>query len=283
MNEQKTYFEDVKYRDYDFMSIFYNTEADYIPTHWHLPIEIIVPVENTYSVFIENQTYYLKEGDILIINSGVLHSINAEKEGVWFLVQLSLAAFEGKNLITPLSINFPPVVYIQKSNEALYVKVIRIINKIRNLHEERNSLAEITMFSLLLELMIEVANKYETTNYIYTTASEPSANKNIIDNVCNYITENYAEEMRLEQIATLSGFSKYHFSRLFTKYAGDSFYKYVNKVRLRNAELMLSDHSASITDICYACGFPNMQSFIRLFKQNKGYTPSEFRKLMGDM
>ena len=40
--------------------------------------------------------------------------------------------------------------------------------------------------------------------------------------VCNYIHEHYTEDLCLDNIAGLAGFSKYHFSRLFKKNTGVS-------------------------------------------------------------
>jgi AraC-like DNA-binding protein len=33
----------------------------------------------------------------------------------------------------------------------------------------------------------------------------------------------------------------------------------------------------SVSEICYQCGFNNLSNFNRLFKQKKGYSPTEFR------
>ncbi len=49
--------------------------------------------------------------------------------------------------------------------------------------------------------------------------------------VCNYINEHCTEDLSLETIAGIAGFSKYHFTRLFKDFTHTSFYRYLNKKR----------------------------------------------------
>ncbi len=83
-------------------------------------------------------------------------------------------------------------------------------------------------------------------------------------------------------MADLAGFSKYHFSRLFKNFTGLSFYKYLNKKRIEHAEELLVDPSLSITEVALQSGFTSLSAFIRMFKQIKDCTPTEFRNLYED-
>ncbi len=98
-------------------------------------------------------------------------------------------------------------------------------------------------------------------------------------NICDYIKEHCAEELTLEQVADISGFSKFYFSKLFKQFAKVSFYKYVNQQRIAKAEMLLVDPANSITDVAMHCGFSSLSPFIRMFKLIKGCTPTEFRKM----
>lgn len=59
--------------------------------------------------------------------------------------------------------------------------------------------------------------------------------------VCEYIHQHYAENLCVDTAASMTGFSKYHFLRLFKQFAGDTFYHYVNAQRIYHACLLLSD------------------------------------------
>ena len=77
----------------------------------------------------------------------------------------------------------------------------------------------------------------------------------------------------------MTGFSKYHFLRLFKQFAGDTFYHYVNAQRIYHACLLLSDPEKNITEVAMSCGFHSISSFLRIFKLQKGCTPTEFRRI----
>lgn len=93
----------------------------------------------------------------------------------------------------------------------------------------------------------------------------------------DYIDKHYAEELNLEEIADSSGFSKYHFSRLFKQYTGFTFCDYLCYRRIKAAELLLSRQDLSITEVALQSGFSSISTFNRIFKQQKKCTPSEYR------
>lgn len=55
--------------------IFHNTVTEGYPKHWHTAIEIIMPTRGEYEVVVGKDSYNLKEGDIIMINSGVVHGM----------------------------------------------------------------------------------------------------------------------------------------------------------------------------------------------------------------
>ncbi len=97
--------------------------------------------------------------------------------------------------------------------------------------------------------------------------------------VCSYINDHCVEDLSLEEVADLAGFSKYHFTRLFKNFTGMTFYKYLNQKRIAHAEKLLIDPDISITEVALHSGFNNLSTFIRMFKLVKGCTPTEFRSM----
>ena len=98
-------------------------------------------------------------------------------------------------------------------------------------------------------------------------------------NICTYIDNHFSEDLSLEEIAEMSGFSKYHFSRLFHDFTNMPFYKYVNWKRISYAEQLLSDPELSATQVAIQSGFASQSAFIRMFKNRNGCTPTDFRKM----
>ena len=100
--------------------------------------------------------------------------------------------------------------------------------------------------------------------------------------ICHYINEHFTENLTLEEVASLAGFSKYHFTRLFRQYADTSFYKYLNQRRIDHAKTLLLDPGLSVIEVALASGFSSLSAFLRMFKLLNHCTPTEYRSMYRD-
>lgn len=92
------------------------------------------------------------------------------------------------------------------------------------------------------------------------------------------VEQNYYKELTLKGLAKRVGFSETYLSKLFIQYAGVGFRKYLNMVRVYQAQKLLSRNNAKIIDVAMRCGFSNVRSFNRSFLQVTGCAPSEWIK-----
>jgi AraC-like DNA-binding protein len=69
------------------------------------------------------------------------------------------------------------------------------------------------------------------------------------------------------------------FSRFFKMRTGKTLSSYLSGIRLGNAARALVDTTATVSEICYSCGFNNLSNFNRVFKARRGMTPHEFRSM----
>ncbi|MBR5174619.1 MAG: helix-turn-helix domain-containing protein [Bacteroidales bacterium] len=97
--------------------------------------------------------------------------------------------------------------------------------------------------------------------------------------VKQYVNDHYAEDLRLETLASLAGMTPSAFSRFFKTRAGRTLSDYITDIRLGNAARLLVDTTQNVSEICYSCGFNNLSNFNRIFKAKRGYTPRDFRAL----
>lgn len=77
------------------LRLWYNEQTDRYMTHWHNATEMIVALENCYTVTVQNQIFHLQPGDILVVPPGALHSIqgNPKGEGSRFIFLFELTIF----------------------------------------------------------------------------------------------------------------------------------------------------------------------------------------------
>ncbi|ROU02092.1 helix-turn-helix domain-containing protein [Marinobacter sp. R17] len=110
--------------------------------------------------------------------------------------------------------------------------------------------------------------------------SKASAYAARFNTVFRFIDEHLSEDLSLERLSRVAHFSKYHFHRQFSLYAGTSVARYIQLMRLRRASYRLAFMGdMSIIEIALEAGFENPESFSRAFKTTFGQTPSQFRKV----
>jgi AraC family transcriptional regulator len=103
-------------------------------------------------------------------------------------------------------------------------------------------------------------------------------NQKIIDKVLKKI-ESELDFIDMDEIIRYSGFSYFHFHRLFFAYVGESIKQYLKRLRLERSAYDIKYKKASITDAALNAGFSTPSAFNKAFKEFFGCTPSEFKKI----
>lgn len=92
-----------------------------------------------------------------------------------------------------------------------------------------------------------------------------------INAVIGYVRENLNEDLSLDALARVAGFSPFHFHRLFKSITEETVNEMVTRLRLeRAAALLRSTPALSVTDAAFACGFKSASVFSRSFKKQYG-------------
>lgn len=100
-----------------------------------------------------------------------------------------------------------------------------------------------------------------------------------LNKVLDYIESHLDEPLTVEQLSQVAHFSRFHFHRQFAEYTGSSVFRYIQRLRLKQASYKLAfDRRAKIIDIALEAGFENPESFSRAFKNIFDQSPSEFRR-----
>ena len=92
-----------------------------------------------------------------------------------------------------------------------------------------------------------------------------------------WINDNIKTEIQASDVTKFSGYTHWHFQRLFRQVTGYTLSEYIRMSRVLNVAMSLAHSTNRITHICYDNGFSSQQSLARLFRRYFGCTPSEFR------
>ncbi|MFO0547529.1 MAG: AraC family transcriptional regulator [Polyangiaceae bacterium] len=99
-----------------------------------------------------------------------------------------------------------------------------------------------------------------------------------IQKVVDFITTHLDEELTVERLAEVAGFSKFHFHRQFAISTGYTTADLIRRLRLRRAAFRLAfDRERRIVEVALEAGFAAHEAFSRAFKDAVGQTPSAFR------
>lgn len=273
--------ETVNYREYTQICLYNNDEAENYPPHWHNPFELIMPTSNSYRVKVSGKDFQLREGDILIICPGVIHELFAPPSGERIIFQPSFSASSTPELEVILSLINPAVLITPEEYPTVHSHISKLMLEIKNEYFSALPYSEMLIQSRFLEILVTVGRSHAETVQQSFSAKD-TKQKEYLEKfmyVSNYINEHFAEDLTLENVAALAGFSKYHFTRLFRQYADTSFYKYLNQKRIAHAKTLLFNPDLSVLEVAMQSGFASQSAFLRMFKQINGCTPTEFRKM----
>ena len=155
--------------------------------------------------------------------------------------------------------------------------IIKVFGYIDQLASEKDSFKQfMTCLMMLYELSKCEAKELASSSFANTPRDAESRR---VLKVKEYINEHYAEELTLPQLASVVGMSPSSFSRFFKMCTGKTLSSYLSGIRLGNAARALVDTTATVSEICYSCGFNNLSNFNRVFKARRGMTPHEFRSM----
>lgn len=99
-----------------------------------------------------------------------------------------------------------------------------------------------------------------------------------INNVIDHIEKRLDSEFSLSELAKVSNFSKFHFSRIFLGLTGETPFQLILRLRLEKAASLLIHGNDSISDIAYTCGFKSLSVFSKNFKLHFKESATSFRK-----
>lgn len=99
-----------------------------------------------------------------------------------------------------------------------------------------------------------------------------------IDKAALFFTENYNQEISIEDYAKSRNMSTSWFIRNFKQYVGITPMQYILSIRISNAVDLLETTEYNVTEIGEIVGYDNPLYFSRIFKKQKGLSPSEYRK-----
>ncbi len=92
-----------------------------------------------------------------------------------------------------------------------------------------------------------------------------------------YIESHFGEPFTLDDVAQVSGLSRFYLARTFAAMVGQPVLAYARGRRLSEAARLLADGAPDILQVALAVGYGSHEAFTRAFRDQFGFTPEEVR------
>ena len=235
--------------------------------HDHRAYELYYLCRGEREYFIGDQFYKISEGDLVLIPRNLLHR-TAGKGATRFLLYFSesfLKRFFADEMISALPLDRPLVFRPGKELRSL------IESELTAMLSEYSDGAMPLLVSRLCHLLFLIAKS--PNGYSDTPFSDRR-----IGQIVRYINEHYSEINDIEQIAERFFISKYHLCRTFNKNLGLPLVSYLNTIKIRAAAELMHNEKLNLTEIATRSGFNSSSYFCKVFKAEKGVSPTVYRK-----
>lgn len=251
--------------------------------HWHTDLEIVYVCEGSIRMGVNSEVRILKKGEAVVCSSGDIHFYDSRDSESLILIIIFHPQLIGSPGGWPKGVRLasPFLGGTDEDNLEEPGKISALIAPLLNrLHQELQD--KLPYYDQLITGIL-----YELCGLILRYAPcEPSdlrrdrrrmVSMGIMQKVLEYLDSSFMQDITLEDAARQANMSLFHFSRFFKSISGMSFTSYLNSVRVHEAEKLLGDTDKPVIDIALECGFTNVRTFNRVFKQITGHIPSDLR------
>lgn len=251
--------------------------VDPIEFHSHDFYEIYFFTDGNVTYYIENESYNLKRGDVLIIPPGKLHrpvienSIPYERYVLWLFGKFVDRQTELKvmlNRIDDLSVLKGTRLCSFQNDK--YEYFVTLFNKL----SDKFSLGDEDAYYVCNSCIVLIVN--ELLEALNTAPANQTKNGDMIAEVISYINKNLKNTPSLDELSEIFFVSKYYLAHKFKEYAKTSVHKYILMKKINYAKQLLKQ-GRSPCEVCCECGFSTYSNFYKEFTKHTGRSPKEYR------
>ncbi len=258
---------------------------DMVPWHWHDEMEALVVTEGTAAVTAGTEKYTLQQGEGCFINSGILHAAWNAAHGpcrfhsIVFHPRLvgGIDSIFWQNYVSPLLGNsLLKSVYLDGSQGWHQAVLGAIEDAWQNCTAEPRGY-ELWVREALSRLVFQLSGHCPV---IRQPSEKELRDGERIKTMLQYVQDHYGEELHISQIADSALVSESECLRCFRNTVGMPPIRYVKQFRIQKAAQLLGSTQLKIADIGAKCGFSDISYFTKTFRELKGCTPGEYRKMI---
>ncbi|GAB3527650.1 AraC family transcriptional regulator [Pontibacter brevis] len=255
--------------------------------HFHPEVQVMFICEGSGTQFIGDNIGSFSSGDILLLGPNLPHVFRNDKkfyEENSGLSARNISIFFQVESLGERFLSLPEVNPIQK----LLLSSKRGIRINGETKKKATALVEQMLylegFERLMQLfnflhLLSLSKELELLSSVGFDGPQNDSDSKKMNDVFNYIMNNFSEEVKLQKAASIANMSTNAFCRYFKQHTRKTFSSFLNEIRIGHACRLLIEDRWNIRETAFECGFDNISYFNRQFKDITSYTPTEYVKL----
>jgi len=244
-------------------------------SHSHTSYEFLIPLSDMPYAGVETRIFNFEKNKLFPLNSEQSHGPVKE------ILGCNLLAFQiDKDTFNDISYSLCKKNNVTFENESfkiepeMYGLLRMFMEETRNLQAGSDFILQNIINLIAINLLRQLKSNIPKLITEYNYCERENINRAI-----SYLREEYNNSFSLEDVARIANLSPYHFIRTFKSMTGKTPYDYLLDVKIEKSKKLLKLKGYTITDICFHCGFNNLEHFSSVFKRKVGILPSKYRKL----
>lgn len=247
-------------------------------SHFHNKLELFLILRGEMTYVLSGTQYHLGEKDFIFSNPYEIHSIRqASADCKVVLIKIDLSSFK-KLLSSEESIYFQWEETDNNRSSEQYKKIVDCIRKILTFATNQESAFLAYIYQNILEILILLLKNHHTSAKNKLSSQKLQQTKKSSE-IMEYLNEHYMEPITLNTVAKNLYLSAPYVSKIFKDSFHVGFLEYLNHLRIQKSLYSVGYTNEYILDIAIANGFNNTKTFSRIFRQEMGMTPTEYRRL----
>lgn len=241
--------------------------------HQNSDVELIYVLKDSFVFSLNNGEYTLNTRDIAVIAPDVIHSIKKNVDSAVVLIihinhqdQLFVNDLMKSNKYKTAIINdrtSPTYKFVKENLKSIFEILLS--------DKREYCLLSLISYKLLLTLQAIPDN-------LELSSLRIPSERNTYFEMVTYLNNNYRDNINLKDVANYLHFSPSYTSRFIKKYTGETYGKYLARIRLRASLNELINTDKPIIDLALKYGFANIKAYSFYFKEFYILTPNAYRK-----
>ncbi|MBR2550360.1 MAG: helix-turn-helix domain-containing protein [Clostridiales bacterium] len=274
--------------DFDHVSAF-NMSTGYkersYQAHWHSYGEILLVGPGKTNIYcVGKNTYKLVPDDLVLVWPMEMHSIVDANREDSLVIQFSSAFINSLFDLRRIMHMYRNLhIICVQTHPELAAKLKAITYKMKDIFFSERPDKEIRCCMLLMEFMLTLLEYRKELDPELNGDDQYRLSDDVMRRmmtVTDYIKNNLtADDLSQGAMAEMAGISREYFSRIFKNVTGMNYSKWLNMIRLEKATELLAEDGRTLTEIAMLSGFQSIPSFNRVFREEKGLAPGEYRAL----